>query len=200
MGFSVNAVGICFEKQTCSRPVLYSLQMDKKAAHSSASITIYTDGGCIGNPGPGGYGAVIISGAGRQELSGGFHHTTNNRMELTAAIVALRSLNEPGDVQLYSDSRYLVDGISKGWAEQWRANHWRRKDRSRALNPDLWEQLLTLCTNRQVTFFWVRGHRGNPENERCDKLSIQAAKGKNLPHDTVYEQEMGSSSSQGALF
>jgi ribonuclease HI len=182
----------------------FSLMNNQHPASPSLSkrspITIYTDGACIGNPGPGGYGAVIISSAQRQELSGGYCLTTNNRMELSAAIVALRALKEPAEVLLYSDSRYLVDGMTRGWAEQWRANNWRRKGRGKALNSDLWGQLLNLCDRHRVTFTWVEGHSGNPENERCDKLSTQSARRKDLLHDTVYEQESKENARQGTFF
>lgn len=152
-------------------------------------VIIYTDGACIGNPGPGGYGVVLLYRNHRQELSGGFRLTTNNRMELTAAIVGLRALKTRCAVTLHTDSRYLVDAITKGWAERWRANGWWRNKKERALNPDLWEQLLDLCAWHQVKFVWVRGHAGDPENERCDQLARQAAQGPDLPPDEDYESE-----------
>jgi ribonuclease HI len=151
--------------------------------------TIYTDGGSIGNPGPGGYGVVMLSDGVRRELSGGYRLTTNNRMELMAAIKALSALKEPSSVVLHSDSRYLVDGINKGWASAWRANRWRRKGRQKALNVDLWKMLLDLCERQNVKFVWVEGHAGNKENERCDRLTQQAAARKNLPPDRGYEKE-----------
>ena len=151
-------------------------------------VTIYTDGGSIGNPGPGGYGAVILDGK-RRELSGGFRLTTNNRMELTAAVKALAELKQPSQVTLYSDSSYVVNGISKGWAKSWRANGWRKSDKKKALNSDLWRVLLDLCERHEVKFIWVEGHAGNRENERCDRLAVKAAKGKNLPADSVYETQ-----------
>jgi ribonuclease HI len=151
--------------------------------------TIYTDGGCIGNPGPGGYGAVMLSNGLRKELTGGYRLTTNNRMELMAAIKALSTLQEPSSVVLYSDSRYLVDGMNKGWAKAWRANQWRRKGRQKALNADLWKMLLELAERHTVKFVWVEGHAGNRENERCDRLTQQAASRKNLPADRSYEQQ-----------
>ena len=152
-------------------------------------VTIYTDGACIGNPGPGGYGAVLLSGDHRKELSGGFANTTNNRMELLAAIVGLEALKKPSKVTLYSDSRYLVDAIEKGWALKWQANGWMRNKRERAVNPDLWEKLLDLTKQHDVEFRWVRGHAGNKENERCDKLAVAAAKGRNLPADSGYKSD-----------
>jgi ribonuclease HI len=151
-------------------------------------VAIYTDGACIKNPGPGGYGVVLLFGEHRRELSGGFRRTTNNRMELLAAIEGLKSLTQPSDVLLYSDSEYLVNALQQGWAKRWRANGWRRERGQRAINPDLWEQLLTLCAGHEVTFTWVRGHAGNTENERCDQLSVRAARGKHLPIDAGYER------------
>jgi ribonuclease HI len=151
-------------------------------------VTIYTDGACIGNPGPGGYGAVLLYGTHRKELSAGFRRTTNNRMELMAAIAGLELLKEPCAVTLYSDSQYLVDNYSNGAARRWQANGWMRDRKNRALNPDLWQRLLELCSTHQVRLEWVRGHAGNAENERCDQLSTRAARGANLPVDEVYEQ------------
>lgn len=150
-------------------------------------ITIHTDGACLGNPGPGGYGIVLQSGGQRGELSGGYRLTTNNRMELMGPIKALQALNQPSDVTLYSDSRYVVDAVNKGWAKKWRANSWMRNKKEQAVNPDLWAQLLELLEEHDVEFRWVRGHAGNPENERCDQLAVQAAKGRRLPRDEGYE-------------
>jgi ribonuclease HI len=149
-------------------------------------VIIYTDGACLGNPGPGGYGVVLLSGGHRKEISGGFRLTTNNRMEIMAAIVGLAALKGPRSVTLYSDSQYLVDAINKGWAARWRANGWRRNKRERAINPDLWERLIDLCSRHHVEFVWVRGHSGNRENERADRLSRQAAARPDLPEDTGY--------------
>jgi ribonuclease HI len=154
-----------------------------------SKIIVYTDGGCIDNPGPGGYGAVVFSGDKRYELSGGFRRTTNNRMELTACIEALKSLDYPGPVILYSDSSYVVNGIMKGWAERWRKKGWMRTKDEPAENADLWLRLLDLCSARQVEFSWVRGHAGTPENERCDKLAKAAALSKdNVTPDTAFEK------------
>ena len=149
-------------------------------------VIIYTDGACLGNPGPGGFGVVLIYGDNRRELSGGFGSTTNNRMELMAAIKGLAALRESCRVTLHSDSRYVVDGIAKGWAERWRANGWKRNKKEKAINPDLWGQLLDLCNEHEVEFKWVQGHAGNPNNERCDELAVQAATGNDLPVDTGY--------------
>ena len=151
-------------------------------------VKIYTDGACHGNPGPGGYGVVMLYGPHRKELTGGFRATTNNRMELMAVIAALESLKEDCTVELYSDSRYVVDSYQSGAARRWRANGWMRDRKNKALNPDLWGRLLDLCESHRVDMFWVEGHAGNPENERCDQLSVQAARGgRNLPADEVYE-------------
>jgi ribonuclease HI len=149
-------------------------------------IVIYTDGGCAGNPGPGGYGAVILAGKTRSEIAGGFRLTTNNRMELMACIAALETLDTPADVVLHSDSRYVVNGISKGWARRWRANGWMRTKSEAAQNADLWSRLLDLCEKRRVRFVWVHGHAGNRENERCDQLATEAARGPNLREDHDY--------------
>ena len=158
------------------------------AGPRDGEIIIHTDGGCRGNPGPGGYGAVIVDGAERKELSRGFRRTTNNRMELLACIVALESLEKPSDVLLHSDSQYVVNGISKGWARRWREKNWMRTKDDPALNTDLWARLLSACERHSVRFVWVRGHAGNEENERCDTLATTAAAGKNLAKDTAYEK------------
>ncbi|MDO9529308.1 MAG: ribonuclease HI [Syntrophales bacterium] len=152
------------------------------------TIVIYTDGGCRGNPGPGGYGAVIIDGGKRIELAQGFCLTTNNRMELMACIAALKALKVPADVVLYSDSRYVVNGISRGWARKWSANNWMRTKKDAAENADLWAQLLDLCDSLRVQFVWVRGHAGHLENEYCDELAFQAADSEDLKEDHAYVQ------------
>ncbi|MBC7263632.1 MAG: ribonuclease HI [Chloroflexi bacterium] len=152
-------------------------------------VVIYTDGACLGNPGPGGYGVVLLYGKHRKELSGGFRLTTNNRMEIMAAIVGLSALKERCKVTLYTDSQYLADAMMEGWAKRWKSNGWRRNKREKALNADLWDKLLNLCEQHDVEFVWIRGHNGNPENERCDKLSMQAAAQENLPPDMGYEHE-----------
>ena len=140
-------------------------------------VEIFTDGACSGNPGPGGYGAILRYGEHIKELSGGEEQTTNNRMELTAVITALEALKEPCLVILTTDSKYVVDGIEKGWAKSWRENGWKKKDKKPALNPDLWGRLLDLLEIHEVKFNWVKGHAGHPENERCDVLATtQAAK------------------------
>jgi len=154
---------------------------------SQKPVTIYTDGACIGNPGPGGYGVVLLWNTHRRELSGGYQLTTNNRMEMMAAIAGLEALKEPCQVTLYSDSQYLVDAMTKGWAKRWQSNGWRRNAKDLAKNPDLWERLLKLCQEHEVTFVWVRGHAGNPENENCDRLAVAAARGQSLAVDSGYQ-------------
>ena len=135
-------------------------------------IELFTDGACSGNPGPGGWGVVLRYNGHEKELSGGEANTTNNRMELTAAIEGLSALKEPCEVRLVTDSKYVADGITKGWAESWRKNNWRKADKKPALNPDLWEKLLNLIRQHDVTIEWVKGHAGHPENERCDQLAV----------------------------
>lgn len=152
------------------------------------TVTMYTDGGALGNPGPGGYGVVLLYKQHRKELSGGYRLTTNNRMELMAVIAGLEKLNQPCDITLYTDSRYIADAISKGWAKRWKANGWQRNAKEAALNPDLWERALRLLEQHQINVVWVKGHAGNAENERCDQLSVAAAHSRDLPSDEVYER------------
>ena len=136
------------------------------------TVTVYTDGACSGNPGPGGWGAILRYGPHEKEISGGEAQTTNNRMELTAAIRALEALKEPCDVELYTDSRYLADALEKGWVYKWRQNGWRKPDKKPALNVDLWERLLALLETHEVRLHWVRGHADNACNNRCDALAV----------------------------
>ena len=137
-------------------------------------IELYTDGACRGNPGHGGWAAILVWGSYKKELSGGERITTNNRMELLAAIYGLMALREPCEVTLYSDSRYLVDAINLGWMQGWRENGWRR-GKEELKNPDLWQQLNSLLEKHRVEFVWVKGHNGHPYNERCDELACAAA-------------------------
>jgi len=139
-------------------------------------VEIYTDGSCLNNPGPGGWGAILCWNGVEKELSGGDPETTNNRMELTAAIMALRALKQPCDVIMTSDSKYLCDGMTKGWAASWKRKGWRRSDNSPALNPELWDELLELCSVHSVKFVWVKGHAGHPYNERCDEMAQARAR------------------------
>jgi ribonuclease HI len=157
--------------------------------NSTSSVEIYTDGGCEPNPGPGGYGVVLLHPKKRAEASGGFRLTTNNRMEIFAAIQGLEVLKPPRKVTLYSDSQYSVDAIMKGWAAKWKKNGWWLSTKARAKNIDLWEKLLPLCEKYQVEFRWVKGHAGNLENEMCDQLSIAALRQPNLPADEGYENK-----------
>ena len=138
-------------------------------------VDIYTDGACRGNPGKGGWGAILVYGTKTKEMSGGEKNTTNNRMELTGAIEALSILKEPCEVTLTSDSKYLVDAISRGWLDSWRKNGWRKADRSEVLNVDLWQKLITQLERHKVTFIWVHGHAGHEYNERCDVLATTFA-------------------------
>ncbi len=138
-------------------------------------VEIYTDGACSGNPGPGGYGAILVYQGKELELSEGYAKTTNNRMELQAAIAALEALKEPCEITLTSDSKYLIDAMVLGWAEKWQRNGWKKADKKPALNPDLWEKLLALSKVHKINYVWVRGHVGHPYNERCDRLAVAAA-------------------------
>ena len=135
-------------------------------------VEIFTDGACSGNPGPGGWGAVLRFGGREKELCGGYDDTTNNRMELTACIEALSALKEPCEVTLTTDSQYVVNGMTKGWASSWQKNGWIKSDKKPAQNPDLWEKLLELSKQHKLTFVWIKGHAGHPENERCDALAV----------------------------
>lgn len=139
-------------------------------------VEIFTDGACSGNPGPGGWGAILRYKDTEKEISGGDSKTTNNRMEMTAAIEALSLLKEPCEVTLYSDSQYVCNALTKGWAKKWKANNWMRNKKEPALNPELWEKLLELYDKHKVTIVWVKGHAGHPENERCDRLAVEQSK------------------------
>ena len=155
-------------------------------------VHIYTDGACSGNPGNGGYG-IVMEWVGRpykKEFSQGYIKTTNNRMELLATILALKEVSPGSSVLLHTDSQYVVNGITRGWARRWRANNWMRNKLDRAENSDLWEQLLILCDRLTVQFKWVKGHAGNKENERCDDLATTAARSSasRLLRDTFYEE------------
>ena len=138
------------------------------------TVIIYTDGACSGNPGPGGWGAILRYKEHCRELSGGERSTTNNRMELTGVIRALEALREPCIVELYSDSKYVIDALEKGWAAGWRRRGWIKSDKKPALNPDLWEVLLALTERHEMHYHWVKGHADNPYNNRCDELAVAA--------------------------
>ena len=150
------------------------------------TVDIYTDGACSGNPGSGGYGVVMLYNGARKELSAAYRLTTNNRMEVLAVIKALEALKEKCIVNLYSDSKYVVDAINKGWARKWKANGWKKADKSRAQNVDLWERLLALLDMHEVKFIWVKGHADNKENERCDLLARTAIESGILMEDKNY--------------
>ena len=137
-------------------------------------VYIYSDGACSGNPGPGGYGVILRCDGREKELSGGEPDTTNNRMELSGVIAGLEALKFPCKVILQTDSRYVVDGIEKGWAKSWQRNNWIKSDKKPALNRDLWERLLELLEVHEVSFVWIKGHAGHEENERCDRLAVKA--------------------------
>lgn len=169
-----------------------SLGKSAGASEDFVGIIVYTDGGSINNPGPGGYGIVIQEDGNTRELSGGFRYTTNNRMEMTAAIAALQELRECGcPILLHSDSSYLVNGVEKGWARNWRKRGWRKSDGSPALNADLWGELLLLIESMDVRLRWVKGHAGNEFNERCDQLAVANARRSGLPPDEPYERLTG---------
>jgi ribonuclease HI len=147
------------------------------------TVKIYTDGACSGNPGRGGFGAILKYNGNEKELSGGFRDTTNNRMEIMGAIVALESLKEPCEATIVTDSQYLVNSIEKRWVYGWKAKGWRKSDNKKVMNIDLWERLLPQLSKHKVTFEWVRGHDGHPENERCDELAVAAISRPDLPED-----------------
>jgi ribonuclease HI len=157
-----------------------------RTAAKAGVVVIYSDGGCSRNPGPGGYGVVVLEGKSRRELSGGFARTTNNRMELTACIIGLGALDRKSSVIVYSDSQYVVNGIEKGWARRWKENDWMRNKNEIAENSDLWSRLLDLCEKHIVRFSWVKGHNGDPENERCDALAVEQTQRNDLPPDPGY--------------
>ena len=138
-------------------------------------VEVFTDGACKGNPGPGGWGAILRYKGVEKEISGGEAATTNNRMELSAVIEALKLLKEPCEVALYTDSQYIANALTQGWAKKWKANGWMRNKKEKALNPELWETLLNLYDAHKVDVHWVKGHAGHPENERCDRLAVAQA-------------------------
>ena len=151
------------------------------------TVDIYTDGACSGNPGQGGYGVVMLYGSARKELSEGFSRTTNNRMEVLAVITGLASLKESCNVNLYSDSKYVVNAIEQGWLEGWKKNGWKKSNKGAVLNVDLWKKLDEQLKKHNVKFIWVKGHAENVENERCDQLAREAASGINLSTDEEYK-------------
>lgn len=177
----INVDPVISDPQANERPPDYQPDL------AAGKVVVFTDGASTGNPGPGGYGAVLLFGKTRRELSGGFRCTTNNRMELLAVIAALRELKRGAEVVLYSDSTYVVNAVEKGWARRWRARGWMRDDTHHAENADLWALLLDLLDQHAVAFRWVRGHADHPENERCDRLAVQASRRANLPPDSGFQ-------------
>ena len=167
---------------------MFEDEIDYRADQQAGAIVIFTDGSSLTNPGPGGYGAVLLFPNRRKELSGGYCWTTNNRMELMACIMALKTLPGNEQVVLYCDSRYVVDGIAKGWAKRWKANGWMRDSSQPVENADLWAQLLEQLDLHEVDFHWLAGHSGHTENERCDQLAREAARGKYLQNDAGYQK------------
>ena len=159
-----------------------------KTSDEKEVLKIYADGACLGNPGPGGYGVVLLYKEHRKELSAGFRKTTNNRMELMGAIAGLENLKRSSNVTLYTDSQYVVNGIMKGWAQKWKQNRWIKSNKEKAINPDLWEKLLSLCLEHKVELVWVKGHAGDVENERCDVFAKEAAESAHLQIDSHYEK------------
>lgn len=159
----------------CEFAINFFVSLAFNRADCLKKVEIFTDGACLGNPGPGGWGAILRYNGREKEISGGDASTTNNRMELSAVIESLSLLKEPCCVILCSDSKYVCDAISKGWAKKWRSNGWKRSGNSLALNIDLWEKLLPLVDKHSLSIIWVKGHAGHPENERCDELAVQAA-------------------------
>ena len=174
-----------------SNLVQMNLTVSQRDELGRKEVTIYADGACMGNPGPGGYGVIITYGERQRELSAGYRLTTNNRMEILGCIAGLSALKEPCNVTIYSDSRYVVNTMTKSWAIRWKKNEWKRKDASGetkdALNKDLWIQMLELCDKHSVQFKWIRGHSGNEGNERCDALARAAAGAGSLGVDAEYE-------------
>ena len=150
-------------------------------------VTIYSDGACLGNPGRGGYGTVLLFGEHRKEMAKGYRRTTNNRMELLGAIVGIEALTEPCRVELHSDSQYVVNAMTKGWIEGWQKKGWKNSKKEPVANQDLWRRLLAALGSHDISWRWVKGHSGNVENERCDELAVEAANGAELLEDEGYE-------------
>ena len=150
----------------------YRINQKTERLINMKKVEIFTDGACSGNPGPGGWGAILRYGTAEKEISGGEKDTTNNRMEISAVLYALKCLKEPCEITLYSDSQYVCNAIKLGWAKKWRSNNWMRNKKDPAMNVDLWEELLPLCDRHKIEIVWVKGHAGHPENERCDRLAV----------------------------
>lgn len=190
---------MCERKEEISEAIRSTRAPGKGPCRRLKKVSIFTDGACRGNPGPGGYGVILIWGAHRRELQAGFERTTNNRMELLAAIAGLDELKQACRVTLTSDSRYLVDAMTKGWLRGWKHRGWRRGPGKRLRNEDLWRQLDFVQSRHEVSWTWLRGHAGHPENERCDQLAVQAAVGDRLLVDEGYLREEALSSVEEGL-
>lgn len=164
-----------------------------RAENAMKHVVIHTDGSCLGNPGPGGWAALLelADGAARKELCGGFCRTTNNRMELMAVIFALEALNQPCLVDLHTDSQYVRNAVEKGWLAAWQARNWRKADKKPVLNADLWQRLLPLLERHEVRLHWLRGHAGQEQNERCDRLARACAASDDLLPDVGYAEAQG---------
>ena len=177
------------DREGCCKALCNNLSFEKNNAMGDflKKVEIYTDGACTGNPGKGGYGAVLIYNGNEKRISKGFRKTTNNRMELMAAIDALKLLKEDCIVDLYSDSKYLTDAINQSWLSSWQKNGWKKSDKKPVLNRDLWEELLFLINKHKVTFIWVKGHNGNPYNEVCDTMAVEAYNNSSDNIDETYE-------------
>jgi ribonuclease HI len=160
---------------------------DPPPSKTAKTVTVYTDGACSGNPGPGGYAAVLLYGTGRKEISGGFRWTTNNRMELMALVEAFRALKQPCELSIHTDSKYLLGGLSKGWLKGWKKKGWKTASGSQVQNRDLWETLDSLLSKHKATFLWVKGHSTSRENNRCDELAVKAVKNHRSAIDHPYE-------------
>ncbi len=175
------------EQHGAAVPAKYAKQRTPKEDIPTGAVVMYTDGGAINNPGPGGYGVVLSRDGERHELSGGYNHTTNNRMEIMACITGLSALQTPSRVILYSDSKYVVNAVNEGWLQNWQRRQWRRGGRV-VDNADLWQKLIPLLQKHDIEFRWVKGHGGKTENERCDHLAKTAARQENLPDDPGYHK------------
>ncbi len=154
-----------------------------------SEVLLYTDGACSGNPGPGGWAAILVWGVHRREISGGFRLTTNNRMEMVAIIQGLQLLNRSTNVTVVTDSRLIVDAFEKRWIDSWMANRWIKSDKTKVKNAELWAKIKGYTKDHKIKFQWVKGHSGHPENDRCDVLAVAETKKQNLPADEVYERE-----------
>lgn len=178
-----------YEKYSGAKQKAVAASQEKSTGERRKHVTIYTDGSSRGNPGPGGYGTVLLFGKFRKELSQGYRHTTNNRMEMRAAIAGLEALFEDCEVTLHTDSQYLAKGFNDRWIEGWKRRGWKNSQKEPVKNKDLWQQLDALNQRHKIRWKWVKGHAGNQENERCDELATEAADGDQLIDDDGFESE-----------